>query len=122
MELYLKVRRAHFQDGMSGRQIARDFGISRDSVRKMLAYSAPPGYRRTAAIKRPKLDAYADQIDQWLVEDKGRPRKQRHTAKRIFDRLRDECGFDGGYTIVKDYEPSFVQSNAQLRVSLVRPQ
>ena len=90
MELYLKVRRAHFQDGLSGRQIARDFGISRDSVRKMLAYSEPPEYRRTAAIKRPKLDGFIDQSDQWIAEDKGRPRKQRHTAKRIFERLRDE--------------------------------
>lgn len=88
MELYLKARRAHFQDGQSGRSIARDFGISRDSVAKMLAYSEPPGYRRSAPVKRPKLDAFADQIDIWLAEDKTRPRKQRQTAKRIFDRLR----------------------------------
>ena len=63
MDLYLKVRQAHFQDGLSGRQIARDFGISRDSVAKMLAYSEPPGYRRTAPIRRPKLDAFIGQID-----------------------------------------------------------
>ncbi len=69
----------------------------------MLAYSEPPGYRRTAPIRRPKLDPYTDQIDQWLAEDKVRPRKQRHTAKRNFERLRDECGFDGGYTIIKVY-------------------
>ena len=103
MELYLKVRRAHFHDGLSDRAIARDFGISRDSVVKMLTYSEPPGYRRKAPIKRPKLDGFTDQIDLWLGEDKTRPRKQRHTAKRIFDRLRAECGFTGGYTIVKDY-------------------
>ena len=96
MDLYLKVRQAHFQDGLSGRKIARDFGISRDSVAKMLAYSEPPGYRRTAPIRRPKLDAFTGQIDRWLDEDKVRPRKQRHTAKRIFERLQDECGFDGG--------------------------
>ena len=96
MDLYLKVRHAHFEDGLSRRQIARDFGISRDSVSKMLAYSEPPGYRRTAPIKRPKLDPYTGQINQWLVEDKTRPRKQRHTAKRIFERLRDECRYDGG--------------------------
>jgi len=88
VDLYLKVRRAHFEEGLSGRQIARDFGVSRDSVAKMLAYSEPPGYRRTAPIKRPKLDPYTDQIDQWLTEDKTRPRKQRHTAKRIFERSR----------------------------------
>jgi transposase len=121
VDLYLKVRRAHFQDGLSGRQIARDFGISRDSVSKMLAYSEPPGYRRTAVIKRPKLDAYADQIDQWLAEDKGRSRKQRHTAKRIFERLRDECGFDGGYTIVKDYVRSQKRGSREMFVPLSHP-
>jgi len=98
VEMYLKVRRAHFHDGLSERAIARDFGISRDSVAKMLEYSEPPGYRRNAPIKRPKLDGFTDQIDIWLAEDKGRPHKQRHTAKRIFDRLRSECGFTGGWT------------------------
>ena len=121
MELYLKVRCAHFQDGLSGRQIARDFGISRDSVSKMLAYSEPPGYRRTAAIKRPKLDAYIDQIDQWLAEDKMRPRKQRHTSKRIFERLRDECGFNGGYTIVKDYVRNKKRGSREMFVPLSHP-
>ena len=118
MDLYLKVRQAHFQDGLSGRQIARDFGISRDSVAKMLAYSEPPGYRRTAPIRRPKLDAFTDQIDQWLTEDKVRPRKQRHTAKRIFERLRDECGFDGGYTIVKDYVRTRKRTGKEMFVPL----
>ena len=46
MDLYLKVRQAHFQDGLSGRQIVRDFGVGRDRVARMLAYSEPPGYRR----------------------------------------------------------------------------
>ena len=117
----MKVRRAHFQDGMSGRQIARDFGISRDSVAKMLAYSEPPGYRRVAPVRRPKLDAFTGQIDQWLAEDKVRPRKQRHTAKRIFERLRDECGFDGGYTIVKDYVRVRKRSGKEMFVPLSHP-
>jgi len=121
VELYLKVRRAHFQDGLSGRQIARDFGISRDSVAKMLAFSEPPGYRRTAEVKRPKLDPYIDQINQWLSEDKTRPRKQRHTAKRIFERLRNECGFDGGYTIVKDYVRSQKRGSREMFVPLSHP-
>ena len=121
MDLYLKVRRAHFEDGLSGRQIARDFGISRDSVAKMLAYSEPPGYRRTAPVKRPKLDAFTGQIDQWLAEDKTQPRKQRHTAKRIFERLRDECGFNGGYTIVKDYVRARKRSGKEMFVPLSHP-
>lgn len=121
MELYLKVRRAHFHDGLSGRAIARDFGICRDSVAKMLAYSEPPGYQRTVPIKRPKLDAFTDQIDIWLAEDRGRPRKQRHTAKRIFDRLRAECGFTGGYTIVKDYVRSKKRGGKEMFVPLSHP-
>jgi transposase len=88
---------------MSQRAAARHFGISRDSVQKMLAYSVPPGYRRKAPIKRPKLDGFTEIIDAWLEEDHGVPRKQRHTAKRVFERLREEHGFTGGYTIVKDY-------------------
>ena len=121
MDLYLKVRFAHFEEGLSGRQIARDFGISRDSVSKMLSYSEPPGYRRTAPIKRPKLDPYVVQIDNWLAEDKTRPRKQRHTAKKIFERLRDECGFDGGYTIVKDYVRAQKRSSREMFVPLSHP-
>jgi hypothetical protein len=69
----------------------------------MLAYSVPPGYRRRALVRRPKLDAFIAIIDQWLEADRAVPRKQRHTAKRVFDRLRDEHGFAGGYTIIKDY-------------------
>ncbi len=93
MEMYRKVRRAYFRQGMSKRSIARDFGISRDSVDKMIVYSVPPGYRRTAPVKRPKLDGFTETIDRWLREDADRPRKQRHRAKRVLDRLRDEHGF-----------------------------
>lgn len=102
MELYRRVRLA-CRDGMSERSAARHFGISRESVKKMMSFSVPPGYRRTAEIKRPKLDGFSEIIDQWLRDDIGQHRKQRHTAKRVFDRLRDEHGFTGGYTIVKDY-------------------
>ena len=108
MELYRKVRLA-CRDGMSERAAARHFGVSRESVRKMLAFSVPPGYRRTAPVRRPKLDGFTGLIDEWLRGDRKEDhRKQRHTAKRIFERLRDEHDFTGGYTIVKDYvrEPS----------------
>ena len=88
---------------MSQREAARNFGVSRDSIREMLAFSVPPGYRRRAEIKRPKLDGFTDIIDQWLRDDLGQRAKQRHTAKRVFERLRDEHGFVGGYIIVKDY-------------------
>ena len=103
VELYRKVRQAYFRQGLSKRAIARHFGVSRDSVDKMIVYAGPPGYRRTAPVKRPKLDGFTEIIEQWLREDADRPRKQRHTAKRVLERLRDEHGFTGGYTIVKAY-------------------
>ena len=100
MELYRKVRLA-CREGMSERGAARHFGISRERVRKMLRFSVPPGYRRTAKVRRPKLDGFTELIDQWLEEDRRRPRTQRHTAKRVFDRLRAEYGFRGSYAIEK---------------------
>jgi len=69
----------------------------------MLQYAVPPGYQRQQPIRRPKLGPWIGVIDAILDDDKQRPAKQRHTAKRIFDRLREEHGFTGGYTIVKDY-------------------
>ena len=103
VELYVRVRRACMVDGMSMREAARVFGLHRDTVRKMLAYSMPPGYRRQTPPRRPKLEPYTGVIDAILEGDLGVPRKQRHTAKRIFERLRDEHGFAGQHTIVKDY-------------------
>jgi transposase len=79
------------------------FGLSRDTVLKMCRFSLPPGYTRSKPVARPKLDAMLPVIDAILEEDRAGPVKQRHTAKRIFERLRDEHGFSGGYTIVKDY-------------------
>ena len=101
--MYLRVRRAVMVEGMSIREAAREFGLHRDTVRKMLTYSAPPGYRRQSAPRRPKLEPFTGVIDRILEKDHGVPRKQRHTAKRIFERIRDEYGFGGGYTTVKDY-------------------
>ncbi len=89
---------------VSGRLVrSRRLGIDRKTVSKMLAFSVPPGYRRGKPPARPKLDPFTGIIDRILEEDRLAPRKQRHTAKRIHERLRDEHGFEGGYTIVKDY-------------------
>jgi len=103
VEIYGRVRRAVRVEGRSQRAVARDFGLSRETVRKMLQYAVPPGYQRQQPIKRPKLGPWLGVIDAILSEDKQRPAKQRHTAKRIFERLKEEHGFTGGYTIVKDY-------------------
>jgi transposase len=106
---------------MSERAAARHFGISRESVRKMLSFSVPPGYRRSAPVRRPKLDGFTEIIDQWLRDDLGQRAKQRHTAKRVFERLRDEHGFVGGYTIVKDYIREHRRRGREMFVPLHHP-
>src|SRR6202158_5828389 len=103
VEVYAQVRYAVQIEGVSRREAAGRFGIDPRTVAKMLAFSVPPGYRRSRPPVRPKLDLFTGIIDQLLLEDEGRPKKQRHTSKRIFERLRDEHGYAGGLTIVKDY-------------------
>ena len=103
VEIYGRVRRAVLVEGRSQRAVAREFGLARVTVQKMLQYAVPPGYQRQKAVKRPKLGPWVGVIDAILEEDKNTPPKQRHTAKRIFERLREERDFTGGYTIVKDY-------------------
>jgi transposase len=121
VELYAKVRYAVRIEGLSERAAARRFGIDPRTVAKMLAFSVPPGYRRTKPPVRPKLDAVLAIIDRILAEDKGRPKKQQHTAKRIFERLRDEHGFTGGITIVKDYVAGWRQRAQEMFVPLAHP-
>ena len=84
----------------------------------MLSYSVPPGYVRTRPPVRPKLDPFIGIIDRILEEDKDRPKKQRHTSKRIFERLRDEYGFTGKITIVKDYICGVRQRRREMFVPL----
>jgi len=100
VEVYAAVRHFVFVEGNSRREAARIFGLSRETV---FRFSLPPGYTRTKPVTKPKLGPLLPVIDAILEADRTGPVKQRHTAKRIFERLRDEHGFGGGYTVVKDY-------------------
>ena len=91
VSLYFATHRCDEQftlEEISQREAARRFGIDPRTVAKMLAFSVPPGYRRSSPPRRPKLDPFLAIIDQMLEEDKGRPSKQHHTAKRIFETSR----------------------------------
>src|SRR5215210_8528447 len=121
VELYAQVRYAIQIDGLSRREAARVFGIDPKTVAKMLRFAVPPGYRRSRPPARPKLDRFTGVIDRILEEDQARPRKQRHTARRIFQRLRAEHGFAGGETIVKAYVRERRLSGREMFVPLVHP-
>ena len=112
VEVYAAVRCFVFVEGKSQREAARVFGLSRDTVAgrrqrpkggNMCRFSLPPGYTRAKPAGKPKLGPLLPVIDAILLEDRRAPVKQRHSAKRIFERLRDEHGYGGGYTVVKDY-------------------
>ena len=78
--VYLRVRRGMMVEGTSIREASRTFGLHRDTVRKMLAYSVPPVTRRQTRPKRPKLEPFTGVIDRILEDDHQVSKKQRHTA------------------------------------------
>ena len=121
VDLDRRVRLACHHEGLSRREAARRFGIDRKTVAKMLMFSVPPGYQRSGPPSRPKLDGFAGIIDRILEEDRTTPRKQRHTAKRILERLRDEHGFTGSYTIMKDYVRERRVRSREMFVPLAHP-
>jgi transposase len=121
VDLYSRVRRACHVEGMSNSAAARLFGIDRKTVSKILKHSVPPGYRRSKPPARPKLDPFIPIIDQILEADRALPKKQRHTSKRIYERLRDEHGFTGGITIVTDYVREKKRRTQEVFVPLAHP-
>lgn len=102
MDDWLTIRRRVLVEGVSKRQVLRETGMHWRTLAKILTHSRPPGYRRGKEPAQPKIGPYLDRIRAILAADREVPRKQRHTAKRIWERLVAEEGFPGGYTIVKD--------------------
>jgi transposase len=121
VDVYLKVRFAVQIEGLSERAAARRFGIAPRTVAKMMRFSVPQGYVRSKPPVRPKLDPYVAIIDKIVADDKSRPKKHQHTSKRIFERLRDEHGYTGGITIVKDYVAGVQQRAREMFVPLAHP-
>lgn len=119
VELYAHVRRYVAVDGHSQRDAARHFGISRDMVSKMMCHAMPPGYRRTSPPRRPMLDRFLPWITETLEADQRVHRKQRHTAYRIFQRLQEEHGYKGGYTVVKDVVREHHRRRREMFVPLI---
>lgn len=109
-----RIRRDHFIEGKSIRQIARERHVSRHTVRQALKDASPTTYKRTKPPARPVTGPFIAVIDQIIKEDEARPRKQRHTSKRIWERLRDEHGFTGAEStirqVVRQLRPKILQA------------
>src|SRR5262245_46717331 len=121
MENWAEIRRRVLVDGLSKRAACRQYDIHWDTLRKILEHPEPPGYRRTTPRPRPKLDPFLPVLHQILEDDKKAPKKQRHTARRIFERLRDEHGYTGGLTVVKQAVAAWRLRSAEVFVPLAHP-
>jgi transposase len=103
MELFEQIRRDRDREGLSIRALAERHGVHRRAVRQALVSPVPPAKRSPLCRPAPKLGAYRALIDAWLEADREAPRKQHHTAKRIWSRLVDEHGADVAETTVREY-------------------
>mgnify|MGYP001131818640 CR=1 FL=1 len=92
VDQYEFIRTAHRVYGKSISELARLTGHSRNTVKKAIRCE-PWGYKERAEQPFPSLGPFLAIIDQWLSNDREQPRKQRHTARRVFNRLRAEHGF-----------------------------
>ena len=103
VELFERIRRDREFEGLSLHALARRHGVHRRTVRRALESALPPERKRPVGRPAPALGRYRELIDSWLLADRDAPRKQRHTAKRIHDRLVEEHGAVVGETTVRDY-------------------
>ena len=120
MEDWTDIRERVASGKVSKRAILRETGMHWKTLKKILTHSEPPGYRQLKARPKQKLGPYQERIEQILKEDQLLPRKQRHTAKRVWERLK-EAGFTGGYTVVKEAVRELTQRRQEVFVPLVHP-
>ncbi len=100
MDQFELIRTASRVYGKSVRQIRRETGHHRATIRKALA-GTEPKYRRQKEPRAPVMDSVAKIIEQWLMGDRQQPRKQRHTARQVYTRLLEEHQFKGAEVSVR---------------------
>lgn len=118
MEQWIEIRQRVLRDGVSKRTILRETGMHWKTLKKILNNASPPGYCRTKPACKGKIGPYLGRIREILNQDKDAPKKQRHTAKLIWGRLKSE-GFDGGYTAVKDAVRQLKETSQEVFMPLV---
>ena len=89
MDWWTKIRLEILRGETSKREILRREGIHWETLKKILEYSEPPGYRTQSSRPKPKIGPYLEQIAQIIEDDKQFPKKQRHTAVRIYQRIKE---------------------------------
>lgn len=125
VDLFASIRRDARLEGLGTRTLAKRYGVGRNTVRQALASAEPPK-RKTPQRIAPKLELFKPAIDEMLRADLTAPRKQRHTATRIWNRLLDEHGAQLGYPSVRDYvrrrRPEILVDSGSLAETAMVPQ
>ena len=121
MEFWTTVRRQVLTGELSQRAACEKYHLGWHTLKKILDHAEPPGYRQSQPRPKRKSAAFLPIIHQILADDREAPKKQRHTAWRIFQRLRDEHGYAGGYTTVKDVVRAWKQSHREVFLPLSHP-
>ena len=119
MKKWAEIRRLIFVEDQSKRSVCRRFGIHWDTLVKILEHVEPPGYRLTKPRPKRKIGPYIGVIEEILRQDRHVHRKQRHTKRRIFERLKNEYGYPGGATAVKEVVRDFEQRRREVFMPLV---
>jgi len=118
MKQWKEIRFKVLRDKVSKREVLRETGMHWVTLEKVLQFSEPPGYRMKQERPKPRVGPYWDRIRQILASDREAPKKQRHTAKRIYERLREE-GYQGKYTAVKDAVRELKKTGQEVYMPLI---
>jgi transposase len=103
VELFEQIRRDREFEGLSLRALAEKYGVHRRTVRQALESAVPPPRKRPSGRPAPALGEHREWVDEILIADRRAPRKQRHTARRIWRRLVDERGAMVAERTVREY-------------------
>jgi transposase len=121
METWAEVRRRVLAGEISKREARRVYRLHWDTLTKILTHEEPPGYRRRQPRSKSTLGPFLPIIRSILESDRHAPKKQRHTARRIFDRLREEHGYAGCESIVRAAVADWKETRAEVFVPLAHP-
>lgn len=121
MQEWTDIRRMVLVEGASKRLVCKQYGLGWATLERILSNAEPPGYRQVGARTKTKLGLFLGVIEEILKTDRDAPPKQRHTSKRIFERLRDEYGYAGGITQVKEAVARHTRHHAEVFMPLSHP-
>ena len=120
MEKWAEIRRRVLTSEISKRAACQEYQIHWETLQKILSHTEPPGYRRTNP-RRSIIDPFLPVIEEILKADRTVHRKQRHTSRKIYERLRAEHGYTGGQTLVSMAVRNLKQKSREVFLPLSHP-